>query len=312
MKTARARIQPPKTVLSYDHIALIYNPNSTGNAASLARRLSKKLTALTDVTVALMPTKAPGHGRKIAYQITKSYKHPLIISVSGDGGYHDVVNGCLGALADGSESLPVCAVEAAGNANDHYAYQRGKDTLLQGIKKGHTKPMEVLRVEVKSTKRPPQVIYAHSYWGIGLTSKAIDTLNQTKLNPVKEKVIVAKELINHKAVNLRIKNKKEVVNNIIVSLVPRMAKMIKIQQSQAHKPRGTFWLLIDRQHTKTAILKHIVKGALKNLKDESRQEKSFTCTILEAWPMQLDGEVYRLHKGDCITVTVEKNALKTL
>ncbi len=302
----------PKASLPYDHIALIYNPNSTGNAASAARRLSKKLTSLTDVTVALMPTQAPGHGRQLAYQIAKANKHPLIISVSGDGGYHEVINGCMRAVREGKAGAPVCAVEAAGNANDHYGYRRKSDTLLQAIKKDAPKNMEVLRVEVASKTKAKQVLYAHSYWGIGLTSKAIDTLNQTKLNPVKEKVLVAKELMNHKAISLQIKGKKETVNNIIVSIVPRMAKLIKIQKRLVQKPRGKFWLLIDRQHTKTAIIKHIVKGALKNLKDESGLEATFSCTMLEAWPMQLDGEVYRLNKGDRVTISVEKNALMTL
>jgi diacylglycerol kinase family enzyme len=63
----------------------------------------------------LLPTDFAGHARDLARSVAVS-GGPLIVSVSGDGGYNEAVNGVLDVPA----SRAVCTVLPAGNANDHH------------------------------------------------------------------------------------------------------------------------------------------------------------------------------------------------
>ncbi|MBJ2122628.1 acylglycerol kinase family protein, partial [Arthrobacter sp. MSA 4-2] len=99
----------------FDTITIIFNPNSTGDAPTLAQELSDELVpALPGTEIRLQPTEHAGHAVDLA-QKAASAPNALIVSVSGDGGYNEVVNG---VMASGSDDA-VCAVLAAGNANDH-------------------------------------------------------------------------------------------------------------------------------------------------------------------------------------------------
>ena len=62
----------------------------------------------------LCPTERAGHARDLARDAAQA-GHPLIVSVSGDGGDNEVVDGVMKAGNDNA----VCAAKAAGNANDH-------------------------------------------------------------------------------------------------------------------------------------------------------------------------------------------------
>jgi diacylglycerol kinase (ATP) len=100
---------------SFDRIVVIFNPHSTGDGPQLAEQLHADLTRrLPDVPVRLCPTERAGHACDLAREAAET-GHPLIVSVSGDGGYNEVVDGVIQAGNDNA----VCAVKAAGNANDH-------------------------------------------------------------------------------------------------------------------------------------------------------------------------------------------------
>ena len=77
---------------SFDRIVVIFNPHST-DGPPLAEELHTDLTTrLPEVPVRLWPTERAGQARDIARQAAQT-GHPLIVSVSGDGGYNEVVDG---------------------------------------------------------------------------------------------------------------------------------------------------------------------------------------------------------------------------
>jgi diacylglycerol kinase family enzyme len=87
-------------VASFDRIVVIFNPHSTGDGPRLAEELYTDLTTrLPEVPVGLCPTERTGHARDIARE-TAQTGHPLIVSVSGDGGYNGVVDGVMQAGND--------------------------------------------------------------------------------------------------------------------------------------------------------------------------------------------------------------------
>jgi len=61
-----------------------------------------------------MPTEHAGHATQLSRSAADSGR-PLVVSVGGDGGYNEVVNGVMQAGNDQAST----AVLAAGNANDH-------------------------------------------------------------------------------------------------------------------------------------------------------------------------------------------------
>jgi len=109
MSTSRA-VEPSP----FDRVVVIFNPHSTGKAPQLAQQLCTDLSRrLPRTAVQLSPTEHAGHGRELARQAAGTGR-PLVVSVSGDGGYNEVVDGVM--QADNPDA--VCAVMAAGNATD--------------------------------------------------------------------------------------------------------------------------------------------------------------------------------------------------
>ena len=77
---------------AFDTIVLIYNPKSTNDAQAKAEDFKADLKKI-HYRAKLAPTDHRGHAREIAKHYVAKYSNPLIISVSGDGGYNEVVNG---------------------------------------------------------------------------------------------------------------------------------------------------------------------------------------------------------------------------
>ena len=127
----------------FDRVVLIFNPASTGDASALAAELCAELQRRQpDLPVTLQPTKHAGHARDLARDATRTGR-PLLVSVSGDGGYNEVVDGTMQAGNDAA----VCAVLPAGNANDHRRATR-EQPLADAIVTGSVTRIDVLRLTV--------------------------------------------------------------------------------------------------------------------------------------------------------------------
>lgn len=147
----------------FDRIVLIYNPANPRIPRSLAEGVRDDLCRrLPDSPVTLQPTRYAGHAHELAAAAAATGR-PLIVAVSGDGVYNEVVNGIMDV--DGSSALSVVA--AGGNANDHRRSTR-RMPLVAAIVDGRARYLDLLRLTVRSS----DVLwsrYAHSYIGFGLT-----------------------------------------------------------------------------------------------------------------------------------------------
>ncbi len=109
--------------------------------------------------VQLCPTEHAGHARDLAAHAAATGR-PLIVSVSGDGGYNEVVDGVMQA---GNPDV-VCAVMAAGNANDHRR-TTGEQPLADAIVDGEVRRIDLLRLTVGSGRpRAPDMHIPTSGW----------------------------------------------------------------------------------------------------------------------------------------------------
>jgi len=162
----------------FDAVEIVFNPNSTGNAQERAEELAKQLAERApELPVQLRPTERAGHGREIARDAARAGR-PLVVSVSGDGGYNDVVNGLMDADADSAYA----GVLAAGNANDHRRVTRERP-LADGIVDGDVSKLDLLRMSVDDGREPR---YAHSYIGLGITPTVALELEKGGKGSIKE------------------------------------------------------------------------------------------------------------------------------
>jgi diacylglycerol kinase (ATP) len=130
-------------VASFDRIVVIFNPQSSGDGPQLADELRADLaTQVPDVPVHVCPTERAGHARDLAREAART-GHPLIVSVSGDGGYNEVVDGVMQAGNDNA----VCAVKAAGNANDHRR-TTAQRPFVDAIAAGEVRRIDLLRLTI--------------------------------------------------------------------------------------------------------------------------------------------------------------------
>ena len=96
----------------FDRIVLIYNPANPRIPRTLAEGVRDDLCRrLPDLPVTLQPTRFAGHAHELAAAAAATGR-PLIVAVSGDGVYNEVINGIMDV--DGSSALS--AVAAGGNA----------------------------------------------------------------------------------------------------------------------------------------------------------------------------------------------------
>ncbi|WP_181037657.1 acylglycerol kinase family protein, partial [Arthrobacter sp. ZGTC412] len=85
------------TSQTFELIVIIFNPNSTGDAPKLAEQLRSRLADLLPYAadIRLQPTAHAGHAVDLAREAARSARDVLVVSVSGDGGYNEVVNGVM-------------------------------------------------------------------------------------------------------------------------------------------------------------------------------------------------------------------------
>jgi diacylglycerol kinase (ATP) len=295
-------------VYAFTDIAIIYNPNSTGdskkNALALHRRLKKQLPQ--SVTIELKATKHAGHAEDLARELANRNRKILLVSSSGDGGFNEVINGMISAKNPNAATI----VLPSGNANDHHEATSSR-TLEDRIT--HPNVIAVDAIKVIATKDgQPFERYAHSYVGAGLTAHIGKKLTEADLNPFNEKWLVLKYLLLFRSVALRVGSgaRWHRYSSIVCGNISRMSKVIKLA-NEATYDDGKMEVYELRTTSLLKTIASLVFASTLGARPSS-QLKKFEMTARRPLEIQLDGEVVRLDANHTIRIEVARSRLRTL
>ncbi|HET6924261.1 MAG TPA: diacylglycerol kinase family protein [Candidatus Saccharimonadales bacterium] len=295
--------------LPFSSISIIYNPKSTGNSRRLAEKLQSQLAKeLPDLTIDLRATEYAGHARELAREIADADTRPLIVSSSGDGGYNEVINGVMAA----KNKDAICAVLAAGNANDHSrAIHKGRP-LHEAILAGKIGRLDLLKVTIDEPGHELQELYAHSYAGLGLTPVVATELNRQhhKLNALYEIYLSLRTFFRYRPFEIRHNGRVIELDSLLFANINQMAKILTL--SPRNRPDdGRFELVLLTAGRKFQLIRHLMQAAASSL-DDAKRCKRYEFKTIKPLPMQLDGEVCSLPAGSSVRVEALHHALRTI
>jgi diacylglycerol kinase (ATP) len=293
---------------TFESIVIIFNPNSTGDAPDLAEQLRARLADLlpyaADIT--LQPTEHAGHAVELARDAAGAGGDVLVVSVSGDGGYNEVVNGVMQA---GNPSA-VCAVMAAGNANDHRR-TTGTGPLEHAIAGGDVRHIDLLRI-TKGQGPDTTAEYAHSYIGFGLTPVMAIDLEKGSKGALKEMFSVIRTFSKFKPFEIRpAEGKRRKFDSLVFANIAQMAKYATLSEAGTHPSDGKFEVVTFPHRSKVRVLLTALKAATQGLGDQP-SVSSYTFTTLKPIPYQIDGEVKSVDANTLVTIECAPVALATL
>jgi diacylglycerol kinase family enzyme len=292
-------------VSPFDRIVIVFNPHSTGDAAASAEELRAELARrLPDVPVELRPTQHAGHAREIAREVAAAGR-PLLVSVSGDGGYNEVVDGAVQAGNDQA----VCAVRAAGNANDHRRTTR-EHHLADAIVAGDVRRIDLLRLTLGSGA-DAQVRYAHSYIGVGLTPVVAVDLEKGGKGSWREIVSVVRGFARFRPFPIRLEDgRRRSIDSLLFANISQMAKYATLSEG-ARPDDGVFEVVTQRRTGRLQVLATAVRAATRGLGPQP-STTHYGFTALAPMPLQLDGELVELDAGTPVAVDIAPRALATV
>ncbi len=289
----------------FDTITIIFNANSTGDAPKLAEELRDELaSALADTDVRLTPTEHAGHAVDLAREAA-SAGNALVVSVSGDGGYNEVVNGVMASRSDDA----VCAVLAAGNANDHSRVTERKP-LAEAIVEGEVRQIDLLRISIDEPDAAP--VYAHSYIGFGLTPIMAIDLEKGSKGAIKEMFSVARTFSKFKPFEIRQSDgARRKFDSLVFANISQMAKYATLSEADDHPADGKFEVITFPHMAKWRILLTALRASTKGLGDQPSY-KQYRFSTLKPMPYQIDGEVKDVGADTAITIDSIHGALSIL
>jgi len=291
--------------MPFERIIVIFNPQSTGPAPQRAEELKDTLAdRLPDVPLHLCPTECAGHARELAAQAAATGR-PLIVSVSGDGGYNEVVDGVMHA----GNPNAVCAVLAAGNANDHRR-STGEQPLVDAIVTGDVRHIDLLRLTVGSDS-DAHTRYAHSYIGMGLTPIVAIDLEKGGKGSFKEIVSVVRTFAKFRPFTIDVDpGGLRSLDSLLFANIDEMAKYATL--SEDSRPDDGRFEIIALPHTaKWRILAVALKAATRGLGPQPTA-RHYRFTTVKPTPMQLDGEVIAVEAATSVSVDIAAGALPIL
>jgi diacylglycerol kinase family enzyme len=286
----------------FDTVEIVFNPNSTGNAAELAQELADELAdRAPELPVTLRPTEHAGHGREIARDLAGTGR-PLVVSVSGDGGYNDVVNGLMEA---GSEHA-FGAVLGAGNANDHRRVTRERP-LADAIVDGDVSRLDLLKMSVDDGREPR---FAHSYIGLGITPVVAVELERRGKGSFREIVTTVRAFSQFRPFAVRLGNgERQEFDSLVFANIAEMAKYATL--SEGEPDDGRFEVVMLPHKSKWRVLATAVRAAVSGLGDQP-SVREYTFSTIDPMPLQVDGELVELGADVPVRVDIAPGALTTV
>jgi diacylglycerol kinase (ATP) len=286
----------------FDAVEIVFNPNSTGDAQERAEELAEQLAERApELPVQLRPTERAGHGREIARDAARAGR-PLVVSVSGDGGYNDVVNGLMDAGADSAYA----AVLAAGNANDHRRVTRERP-LADAILDGDVSKLDLLRMNVDDGREPR---YAHSYIGLGITPTVALELERGGKGSIKEVISTIRTFSRFRPFQIETDSGTETFDSVIFANIREMAKFAVLSE-EGRPDDGRFEVVVLRHTAKWRVLATAVRAAIRGLGPQPTA-REYRFRTVDPMPVQVDGEVSEFERGVAVTVEIVPGALHTV
>lgn len=295
-------------ISSFDEVVVIYNPNSTGDGKKNAEELRNALEqAKFRAKVTLRETTHAGHAEEMAYEYAKQNSELLLVSSSGDGGYHELING---VIESGVSHITV-GLLPSGNANDHYSAlaDTGDDAVVAAIVSGKTRKIDAIKV-TSTVQGKLWVRFAHSYAGLGLSPTIGRQLTKAKLNAVNEKFLLLKYFFAYTHATIRRGGNKERYSSLVFSNINQMSKVIKLAKSGSVDD-GKFEVSAVKYRPKLYVLLLLIKSATFGVEEEGSYN-IYTFETTKKLLMQLDGEIYKLDAKSEVTVTSAPRVIKTI
>jgi diacylglycerol kinase family enzyme len=288
-----------------DEVIVLYNPLSTGNSKDNAHDLIKKLHAQAPhFNANVKETEYAGHAEVIAKEYAKKAKRVLLISSSGDGGYHELING---VLASGAKNV-VTSLLPSGNANDHY---RAVDSgmLVEHIIAHATHDIDVLEI-TGNVNGKKWIRFGHSYAGVGLSSVVGKELTKEKLNFFNEKWLVLKHLFKFRHISILVSGKKVRYSSLVFGNVAQMSKVIQLSKDSSMTD-GKFEISAVRYESKFHLFKELFKAVTIGPKENS-SVTDFSFKTIKKLRIQIDGEDYLIDANSAVEVRSVRKALQVI
>ena len=300
--TARGPDRAPAA--RFDRAVLVFNPGKPGMTAMI-NGLQRELAAgAPELQVDLLPTDFAGQARDLARSVAATGS-PLLVSVSGDGGYNEVVNGVM----DVPGSKAVCTVVAAGNANDHQRSMPERP-LLEAVREGPVRQIDLLRITFGQAQ-PAQVHYAHSYIGFGLTPLMAIGIEHGGKGKILELLSVARTLSHLRPFELvRADGATARFDSLILANISRMAKYGTVSESVG--PDDGRFEVVTLPHSGRWKMALMTLRAVTMGLGNQPSVSSYAFTTRDAVPCQIDGEVRHLPAATHVLVESAKGALAVI
>ncbi|WP_432524940.1 diacylglycerol/lipid kinase family protein [Kineococcus sp. SYSU DK006] len=288
-------------------VVVVLNPNSTGDGPDNARHLQEQLQQrVPELEVELRETEHAGHAEDLAREAVTGRPGTLVVSASGDGGYHEVVNGLVAAERDGHPGL--AAVLPSGNANDHATATHERPLVEAVVDAVHGRPpvrMDLLEVSGAGRSR-----VAHSYAGIGITPVAAAALNEHDLDAVKESMLVVRAFWSYRPLAIVHEGRRLRIDSLVFANIDRMAKYAQLSEDSAPDD-GRFETLLIPHRGKLRLLAEFAR-VLRGAHEVESRRTPYVFRTESPMPLQLDGEVFQVDAGSTLTVRCLPLALRTV
>ncbi|WP_308167016.1 MULTISPECIES: diacylglycerol kinase family protein [Arthrobacter] len=282
----------------------MFNPAGRRDAGRLAGRLCEDLRArLPALPVSLQPTGFAGHGRVLACEMASAGR-PLIVSISGDGGYNEVINGVMDAGGNA-----VCAVMAGGNANDHRR-STGQMPLIEAIVGGEVRRLDLLRLQIgEGTDAWSR--YAHSYIGFGLTPAMATSIEEGTKGMLSELISVARTFSSLTPIEIaRADGARARFDSLVLANIAHMAKYGKI--SETGEPNDGMFEVIMLPHARKWRIALMTLRAVTIGLGPQQSRSRYEFLTLDPIALQIDGEIMQIDAHTSVLVEAERQVLATL